>query len=51
VAKIGLKGLMSSKTIIIPGKVNWILVKLSRLFPTAIKLRLLERLFRVYSSD
>jgi len=49
VAKIGLKGLMSSKTIIIPGKVNWILVKLSRLFPTAIKLRLLERLFRVYS--
>ncbi|WP_339926447.1 SDR family NAD(P)-dependent oxidoreductase [uncultured Cyclobacterium sp.] len=51
VAEIGLKGLLKGKTIIIPGKINWVLVKLSRLFPTAIKMRLLERLFRVYSSD
>lgn len=51
VAEISLKGLLNGKTIIIPGKFNWFLVKLSRLFPTAIKLGLLERLFRVYSRD
>lgn len=50
VAEIGLKGLLKGKTIIIPGKINWVLVKLSRLFPTTTKMRLLERLFRVYST-
>lgn len=50
VASISLKGLFSGKTVIIPGKFNWFLVKLMRLFPTATKMRLLERLFRVYSS-
>ena len=49
VASISLKGLFKGKTVIIPGKFNWFLVKLMRLFPTAIKMRLLERLFRVYS--
>ncbi|EPR68156.1 SDR family NAD(P)-dependent oxidoreductase [Cyclobacterium qasimii] len=50
VAEIGLKCLLKGKTIIIPGKINWVLVKLSRLFPTATKMRLLERLFRVYNT-
>lgn len=50
VAEIGLNGLLKGKTIIIPGKINWLLVKISRIFPTAVKMRLLERLFRVYST-
>ncbi|GAB3004231.1 SDR family oxidoreductase [uncultured Cyclobacterium sp.] len=50
VAKIALEGLENGKTIIIPGKINWLLVKISRIFPTAQKMRLLERLFRVYST-
>ncbi|AEL27798.1 SDR family NAD(P)-dependent oxidoreductase [Cyclobacterium marinum] len=50
VAKIALEGLISGKTIIVPGKVNWLLVKISRIFPTSLKMRLLERLFRVYST-
>jgi len=49
VAEIGLNGLLKGQTVIIPGKFNWFLVKMMRLCPTAIKMRLLERLFRVYS--
>lgn len=50
VAKIALKGLLRGKTIIVPGNINWLLVKISRVFPTVLKMRLLERLFRVYST-
>lgn len=50
VAKIALEALSNGKTIVIPGKFNWLLVKISRMLPTALKMRLLERLFRVYSN-
>lgn len=49
VAEQGLEGLLKGKNILIPGKVNWFLVKLMKLCPTGLKMRLLERLFRVYS--
>lgn len=50
VADLGLKGLLKGKAVIIPGKINWILVKLMKICPTGLKMRLLERLFRVYSA-
>ncbi len=48
VAKIGVEGLLRGKGVIVPGKLNWSIVKLMKLFPTQIKMRILERLFRVY---
>ena len=49
VSEQGLEGLLKGKNILIPGKVNWFLVKLMKLCPTGLKMRLLERLFRVYN--
>ena len=49
VAKIGIDNLLKGKGVIIPGKINWSIVKLMKLFPTRLKMRILERLFRVYS--
>ncbi|NHE58834.1 SDR family NAD(P)-dependent oxidoreductase [Cyclobacterium plantarum] len=49
VAELGLNGLLKGKAVVIPGKINWILVKLMKVCPTGLKMRLLERLFRVYS--
>lgn len=49
VAELGLNGLMRGKPVIIPGKINWFLVKLMKICPTRLKMSLLERLFRVYS--
>jgi short-subunit dehydrogenase len=48
VAKIGIEGLLRGKGVIVPGKLNWGIVKLMKLFPTRIKMRILERIFRVY---
>src|SRR5690606_18757741 len=48
VAKIGVDGLLRGKAVIIPGRLNWSIVKLMKLFPTQIKMKILERLFRVY---
>jgi len=49
VAKIGIDNLLKGKGVIVPGKINWSIVKLMKLFPTRLKMRILERLFRVYS--
>ena len=48
VAKIGVEGMLRGKGVIVPGKINWSIVKLMKLFPTRIKMKILERLFRVY---
>jgi len=48
VARIGIEGLMKRKGVIIPGKTNWSIVKLMKLIPTPLKMKTLERLFRVY---
>jgi len=48
VAAIGIKNLLTGKGITIPGRLNWLLVKIGKLLPTMLKLKLLERIFRVY---
>ena len=48
VAKIGLKNLLKGRGVIVPGKINWAIVKCMKLFPTNLKMKLLERVFRVY---
>ncbi|MFC4871937.1 SDR family NAD(P)-dependent oxidoreductase [Negadavirga shengliensis] len=49
VAKIGVNNLLKGQGIVVPGKINWTIVKLMKLFPTGLKMKLLERLFRVYT--
>ncbi|MEX0882979.1 MAG: SDR family NAD(P)-dependent oxidoreductase [Cyclobacteriaceae bacterium] len=49
VAAIGIKNLLKGKGVIVPGKINWMIVKFMKLFPTKQKMKILERLFRVYS--
>jgi short-subunit dehydrogenase len=48
VAAIGIKNLLKGKRVTIPGRLNWLLVKVGKLIPTNLKMNLLERLFRVY---
>ena len=48
VAKIGIENLLKGKGVIVPGKINWSIVKLMKLCPTSLKMKLLERVFRVY---
>jgi short-subunit dehydrogenase len=48
VANLALKGLFSRKAVVVPGRVNQVLVRLMKLVPTFLKMQLLERLFRVY---
>ncbi|MDN3690078.1 SDR family NAD(P)-dependent oxidoreductase [Cyclobacterium jeungdonense] len=50
VAKSGLEGLLKGKAVIVPGRVNQVLVRMMKLVPTSLKMNLLERLFRVYST-
>ncbi|SHM84403.1 hypothetical protein SAMN04488057_10446 [Cyclobacterium lianum] len=49
VAEAGLKGMLRGKNIIIPGRINGLMSSLMKHCPTGLKMRLLERLFRVYS--
>lgn len=48
VAKIGIENLLKGKGVIVPGKFSWTIVKLMKLFPTSLKMKMLERIFRVY---
>ena len=48
VAKIGIKNLLKGRGVIVPGKINWTIVKVTKLLPTSLKMKMLERLFRVY---
>lgn len=49
VARIGVDNLLKGQGVIVPGKTNWTIVKLMKLFPTRLKMKMLERVFRVYS--
>lgn len=48
VAKIAVKNMLKGMLIINPGKMNWWITKIVKFIPTRIKMRLLERIFRVY---
>lgn len=48
VARIGMENLLKGKGVVVPGKINWSIVKLMKLLPTRLKMKILERLFRVY---
>ena len=48
VAKIGIENLLKGRSVIVPGKINWTIVKMMKLCPTSLKMKLLERVFRVY---
>lgn len=48
IAAIAIKKMMQGKTIVIPGMVPWLIVKIMNWFPEWLKLRILERVFRVY---
>lgn len=48
VAKIGIKNLLKGKGVIVPGKMSWTIVKMMKFCPTSLKMKMLERVFRVY---
>ncbi|CAN5591914.1 hypothetical protein BH23BAC1_BH23BAC1_48740 [soil metagenome] len=48
VARIGVENLLKGNGIIVPGKINWTIRKLMKLCPTGLKMKILERVFRVY---
>lgn len=50
VAHIALDGLLRRKRVIVPGFLNAVFFKLGSLLPVNVKMRLLERLFRVYKA-
>lgn len=50
VARIAMDGLLNGKRVIVPGFLNAVFFKLGSLLPTNVKMRLLERLFRVYKT-
>lgn len=49
VARIGMDNLLKGRGVIVPGKVNWAIVKIMKFLPTSLKMKILERLFRVYN--
>lgn len=48
VAPIAIRGMLDGKAVIIPGRLPWWLMKMGKVFPTAPKMRILERIFRRY---
>lgn len=48
VAKIAVKNMLRGMLISNPGKMNWWITKIVKFIPTKLKMRLLERIFRVY---
>lgn len=48
IAAVAIKKMLQGKTIVIPGTVPWLIVKIMNWFPEWLKLRILERIFRVY---
>jgi len=48
VARIAIEDLLKGRGVIVPGKINWTIVKIMKLFPTKVKMKILERVFRVY---
>jgi hypothetical protein len=50
VASIAVRGMLKSKTVIIPGFMPWLIMKLTNFIPELLKIRMLEKLFRVYKN-
>ncbi|SDM32656.1 hypothetical protein SAMN05421823_11296 [Catalinimonas alkaloidigena] len=48
VARIAIRGLFKKRSVIVPGLLNRSFARLGRVMPTSTKMRILERLFRVY---
>ncbi len=51
VAKEAIPGLLRRKQVIIPGMLNKTLVKVGKLFPTSMRMPILEKIFRSYSKQ
>ncbi len=47
-AKVAVKNMLNGMLVINPGKMNWWISRIAKLIPTRIKMRILERIFRVY---
>lgn len=50
VARIAVDGLLRGKQVIVPGMLNQVFFKLGSLLPVGLKMKLLEKLFRVYKT-
>ena len=48
IARITIPAMLKGKTIIIPGFLPWLLTKILNFIPELLKMRILERIFRVY---
>ncbi len=48
VAKVAVKNMLNGMLISNPGMMNWWITKIMKFIPTRLKMRLLERIFRVY---
>lgn len=48
VARIAIYKMLQGKGIIVPGRMNILLARISRIIPTATKMRILENMFRAY---
>lgn len=48
VAKFAIPRMLKGRRVLIPGAFPWAIVKLLKLFPTGLKMSILERIFRVY---
>lgn len=49
VARIAVKNMFKGKPVINPGKMNWWLTNIAHYIPIRLKMKLLERIFRIYS--
>ena len=48
IARIAIPAMLKGKTIIIPGFLPWLITKILNFIPELLKMRILERIFRVY---
>ena len=48
VAYKAINGMLKGRQVIVPNPAPWIIVKFMKIMPTAIKMKILERIFRVY---
>lgn len=48
VARRAVKAMLKGRQVIVPNTVPWLIVKLMKIMPTALKMSILERIFRVY---
>ena len=51
VARVAVKNMLKGMLIINPGKMNWWVTKVAKLIPTRLKMRIMERIFRVYTKE